>query len=925
MTSKAHTDPATEPVQRAAPHLNHVDGLDNPWTWLPILAFPILILLLWTISNQTRYEPPFLLPILNGLFVTLASILIALLAARTWLAGGSGGLLAMGAGMLIISLVSIASPVALQRGRIDDAVSIYGLGFCLAGLTHVVGVLLLLSPPRTAARPLRWTVLLASYVLATMVVLGIIRFVGQLPPFVVPGQSSTAIRKLVMGSAILQFAGVALLMLVRSRETRSPFLSWYGRGLLLIAVGLLGVTSTPVIGSVVTWSGRSAQYAGGLYLLVAAMIARRQGRTWTIPLKQLWETHDRYSRLVEFCPDPILVHADGRWLFANPAAAKLFGAVSPRDLIGREVLSMVHPDDRGAVEQRIERASSGPTPLRQVTMIRLDGGVVPVEVTGVGVDYEGQPAVQVVIRDISQRKQAEESLHQSRQRLSLALDAIGASQSYWDVRTGKLEWNARAYELLGYTPGSFAPDYDKWRSRLHPEDRDRIEAEVQACMDEHRDFFGEYRVLWPDGSCHWLRAARRFDYDAAGQPTYCTSVLYDITDLKNIEAELRRAKDAAEGANKAKDHFLAVLSHELRTPLNPALMAATILEQSPQLPPDLRDDIAIIRRNVELEARLIDDLLDLTRITRGKLTLAWRIIDGCQVLRHAVETCQAEAVDKEQVLDVKLPEAPVNVYVDPARLQQVFWNLLKNAIKFTPDHGRITVHAAATEHGGLRVEISDTGKGIEPAALPSIFDAFEQGGLNITKRYGGLGLGLAICKGLVGMHNGSIHASSDGPGKGSTFVVELPAPPSELEEPAPGSRGTAAAHASPASSGCHILLVEDHESTAVMTARLLRSFGHSVTTADRMQCALEKFAKGSFDLVISDLGLPDGSGQELIRQLLLQRPVKAIALSGYGMETDVQQSIQAGFLEHLVKPINVRQLQDAVARILGDDCRSNRV
>lgn len=212
------------------------------------------------------------------------------------------------------------------------------------------------------------------------------------------------------------------------------------------------------------------------------------------------------------------------------------------------------------------------------------------------------------------------------------------------------------------------------------------------------------------------------------------------------------------------------------------------------------------------------------------------------------------------------------------------------------------------------------GKGIESEALERIFDAFDQGTAAVTRRYGGLGLGLAICKGLVGMHEGTICALSDGPGKGSTFVVELPAPSrsAELTEPQPNAMPPGRP-APIARTGCRILLVEDHESTAVMTARLLRTFGHAVTTANCVTCALKAFEHGTFDLVISDLGLPDGTGQELIRQLLAKRPVRGIALSGYGMEADIQQSVDAGFLEHLVKPINARQLEDAIMRVLGKE------
>lgn len=405
-------------------------------------------------------------------------------------------------------------------------------------------------------------------------------------------------------------------------------------------------------------------------------------------------------------------------------------------------------------------------------------------------------------------------------------------------------------------------------------------------------------------------------FDASGQVAYLIPSGVDITDRKLAEEQLKRAKVAAEAANRAKDHFLAVLSHELRTPLNPALMAASILEASPLLPPALQEDVTTIRRNVELEARLIDDLLDLTRIARGKLTLHRRVIDAREVIRHAVDVCEAEAAEQGLQFDVALPQQPVWIDADSARIQQVVWNLLKNAIKFTPAGGTIRVDGVPEAGGAyLSVTVTDTGSGIEAELLPRIFDAFEQG----RRQFGGLGLGLAICKGLVELHGGTIEAHSDGPGTGARFTLALPLvgrpaaePPSDGDAP----EGAASILGLPVGHW-RILLVEDHAMTAHIMSRLLRSVGHQVVTVTTVASALAAFKAGSFDLLISDLGLPDGDGRELIKQLRAIRPIRAIALSGYGMESDLQESARAGFMEHLVKPINAQQLRDAITRTMN--------
>jgi PAS domain S-box-containing protein len=376
----------------------------------------------------------------------------------------------------------------------------------------------------------------------------------------------------------------------------------------------------------------------------------------------------------------------------------------------------------------------------------------------------------------------------------------------------------------------------------------------------------------------------------------------------------------ARQASAAKDQFIATLSHELRTPLTPVLALVSSLERDPRLPEDVARAIARIRRNVELEAKLIDDLLDLTRVARGKLELRREVADLAQILEHAIDTCCSG--DRPDQPEVALDLAPVDyrLWGDGPRLTQVFWNLLHNACKFTPPDGRVTVRSRREEGPGgpaLVVEVADTGMGIEPEALPTIFDAFEQGRRAIPRRYGGLGLGLAVSKAIVEMHGGSIAAASAGQGRGATFTVRLPIG----ELPAvTAPAGAAAGAAEPSARSLHILLVEDHLDTAEVMAELLRGFGHLVTpahgTGEALTAAEAAFAGGNglgpIDLVISDLGLPDGSGLDLMRTLSQRWGVKGIALSGYGMDEDRARSREAGFARHLTKPVDLSTLLAAI-------------
>ncbi len=390
--------------------------------------------------------------------------------------------------------------------------------------------------------------------------------------------------------------------------------------------------------------------------------------------------------------------------------------------------------------------------------------------------------------------------------------------------------------------------------------------------------------------------------------------------------ELQRAKQAAEEANAAKDHFLAVLSHELRTPLTPILAMAQLLETDRSLSEDVRDSLATIRRNAELEARLIDDLLDVTRISRGKLELNFAPTDAHRRLRHVVQMCENDAHAKQLHIAVSLDAREYHVQADAARLQQVFWNILKNAVKFTPVGGSIAIrsydeqpeaserdptpiHEPRSLSPHLVIEVQDTGIGIEPHMLPRLFNAFEQGGRDITRQFGGLGLGLTISKALVDMHGGTLSAHSDGRGKGATFRLTLPVS-ADVEARAPCAHP---AHQAP--KACRILLVEDHADSARIISSLLRSSGYEVLNADSVAAAMQVAAAETFDVLVSDLGLPDGSGLDIMRRLRQTRSVRGIAVSGFGMESDIQKSLEAGFHEHLTKPFNVDQLLTAIARV----------
>lgn len=371
---------------------------------------------------------------------------------------------------------------------------------------------------------------------------------------------------------------------------------------------------------------------------------------------------------------------------------------------------------------------------------------------------------------------------------------------------------------------------------------------------------------------------------------------------RRILAEAARAE--AEAANQAKDRFLAMLSHELRTPLSPVLHAVALIREEYEVDPGIRELLDTIQRNVQLEARLIDDLLDLARIRNGKMQLHLETVDLHSLMQRAVEICHPELRRKNIQLQLNLEAANSHSVADAARIQQIFCNLIGNAIKFSPPSSSIAVNSANVDDGKtIQIRIEDVGEGIAPERIGRIFDAFEQAH---GDRSTGLGLGLAICRALVEGHRGAITASSGGPGRGSVFTVGLPAAlqPAAAEQTAPQAQREQTVP-------LRLLVVEDHQDTAMQLKRLLTRRGYAVELASSVGSGMTLIRDAEFDVLVSDIGLPDGEGLQLMRPFLDaagERPVGGIALSGYGMAEDIAQSEKAGFDYHLTKPVDIGEL-----------------
>ncbi|HEY1435281.1 MAG TPA: PAS domain S-box protein [Thermoanaerobaculia bacterium] len=613
--------------------------------------------------------------------------------------------------------------------------------------------------------------------------------------------------------------------------------------------------------------------------------------------------------------DGVLVtDAAGAVSFINPVAERLTGWTLA-DAMGRpieEVFRIENEESRAIVDnpiRRVVREGAIVGLANHTVLIARDGRETPIADSGAPVrDARGRlTGVVLVFRDISEQRGAERST----QRLAAIISYAGYAMIAETLDNVITDWNPGAQAVFGFTAEEMV---GRRLIDLGPADAPNLSATfTREILAGRRVAEYDARRRTKDG--RWLEVAVSLSPIRAADGTIIgiSRLVRDVTRRRKDEAELRRARQRAEDANAAKDRFLATLSHELRTPLTPVMASLHRLERRPDLGPGMADSLTMMRRNVELEARLIDDLLDLTRIARGKITLERSPLDLHEVLTSVAQNSRSEFFANDLNLEVRLAATNSFCEGDGARLQQVFWNLLKNSAKFTPSGGHVVLSSDNPAPDRVRVRVEDDGQGIRPDLLPRLFEPFEQGDTTLARRGGGLGLGLAIAHNLVELHDGSIAADSAGVGKGAAFTVELPTtalrpiqpPLPSVDEAVATARGRTA-----------VLLVEDDADTGDALHFLVLEAGFDVRLAATSAAAQALFRDRPSDILVTDVGLPDGSGLALLAALKAINPrLQAIVLSGYGMEDDIQRSRSLGFAEHFVKPLNFNRLIAALDRL----------
>jgi PAS domain S-box-containing protein len=660
------------------------------------------------------------------------------------------------------------------------------------------------------------------------------------------------------------------------------------------------------------------------------------------------ETEEQLRRTQERLDAALSAGEVGTWVWDIPAdrliadrnLARLFSIPEEQveEASMQTFIERIHPDDRERVERTLNESMQ-----ENQSHFRTEYRVLQPDGTScwliARVTYErddaGRPLrMSGVVLDITERKRAEEALRDSEARLRELADAM--PQIIWVTRPDGYHehYNRKWYEYIGL-------DYEhskgnQWANPLHPDDQERSRQRWEQALQTGEPYEIEYRFRRHDGVYHWFLGRALPVRDSNGQIVRWYGTCTDIEDMKRLQEERqqlleseRAARTEFERANRLKDEFLATVSHELRTPLQSILGWAGILRRNRSSEPELAKAADIIERNARLQAQLVADLLDVSRIISGKLRLELAEVDLGNVIRAAAESVATAAAAKQIRLEIDGDDEVIRG--DPARLQQVIWNLMANAIKFTPQGGRVRTQVTRTSDR-VEIAVADTGQGIDPEFVPHVFDRFRQADASTTRRHGGLGLGLAIVRHIVEMHGGTVRAESPGVGQGATFVASLPAKadvPQVAETAAADEARLATFEAPPVLreaclEGLKVLVVDDEPDACELIRRVLTEFRADVVTAPSARQALEILhSEHQPDVLLSDIGMPDEDGYQFIRRVR-ELPadkggrIPAAAVTAFARPEDRDKVIAAGFDAYLAKPVESVELVSTVLSLAGN-------
>jgi PAS domain S-box-containing protein len=675
------------------------------------------------------------------------------------------------------------------------------------------------------------------------------------------------------------------------------------------------------------------QGAGARYVHVQYIPDREKGqvRGLSVVVTDLTELHAlskhqaQLAALVETSTDAILSYdPEGRVQSWNPGAERLYGYTA-EEMVGQPLTRLIPADRRREAAQALARIQQGqPVAAYETVRRRKDGTPIPVSLTVSPIkDVHGQLiGISSIARDLSATQQAEAALQEKQERLSIALKASGTATYRWDIATNIIQWDERAAALFGLAPEEAArlTTLEGFVELIHPEDRLAFWQHIEVCRRTGADFDLEYRIIEGEGTVRWIMDRGKMFRDRVGQARYMTGACVDITAHKQAEAALResemtlqrqarqlqRQTQQLQDVDRRKDEFLAILAHELRNPLATIAHSLQLLKLAGHDPEVLATGVSRAERQIHHLVRLVDDLLDVSRISRGKIELRRERVAIADVVQSALETSRPALEAAGHRLTVNIPETPLWVKGDLIRLAQVVSNLLINAAKYTPAGGHIRLMARQEAREAV-ITVQDNGVGIPEGMLPTIFEMFVQAHPS-QGQAGGLGVGLPLVKGLAELHGGRVEAASAGPGQGSLFTVRLPLVETDEGKRAPEDRSEEAPEGR---KGRRILIVDDNKEVADSLAEVLRLLDHQVAIAYEGESALERVQVYRPEVVLLDLGLPGMDGWEVARRLRQQpggKRMRLIAITGWGQAADRQRTRDAGFDHHLVKPVEFQAL-----------------
>lgn len=622
------------------------------------------------------------------------------------------------------------------------------------------------------------------------------------------------------------------------------------------------------------------------------------------------EAEQQYRSVFESTSDAILIFDyEGTLIEVNPAACSMHG-YSYEEMVGMSGAAIVHPDDQHKFADFVKEVSAGERYHVEGTHVRKSGEPLAIQVTGTSFVFAGRDALLAVVRDMSDEKKAIEALRENQQRLEFVMESM-PQKIFTATPEGDVDYfNSNWMEFTGL---SFEDIKSwGWTQFIHPDDVEENIRSWQHSIDTGEPFQLQHRFRRADGEYRWHLSRALPMRNDEGEIIKWIGANSEIDEVKNLQDELRAVAANLSESNRRKTEFLATLSHELRNPLAPIRTGLELLKMVSDDPPRIEETRSMMERQTKQLVRLIDDLLDISRVTQDKLELRTSTVELADVVRSGVEASQPLIQELHRKLTVSLPDEPIHLEADPSRLAQVVSNLLNNAAKYTSEEGQIWL-TAAQEGDEAVIKVRDNGLGIPEEMQSLIFEMFSQIDRPSEPGLKGLGIGLTLVKQLVDMHGGEIEVHSDGPGKGSEFVVRL-----RILEADVSRRQTETAASETPSKGLRILVVDDNKAAADMLATVTEMLGNDVRTAYDGQQATEIAAEFRPAVILMDLGMPKMDGCEAARHIRAQHwgeNTVLVALTGWGQEEDRQRTTEAGFNHHLVKPAEPAILKEIFAEV----------